>query len=205
MSEGDLAQKIADQLRPAAESAAREAVTSQMSSHMKNLEDALGNKIGECIDGKCDVIAAKAVEKLRPEIEGLTSKVEGAMTVKGHTPHDIFDCPTCKPIALEHLLKDEKHRGGLLEMVCKDGVCRPVVAENLWKDEAYRTDVVEKLLKDETQRGSLLGRICEDEECRKGISKIFEEKGFEVSESVGDESWAQRRLRERRERAGKTG
>ena len=132
------------------------------------------------------------------------------MSIRGHTPHDIWDCPTCKPIAMDHLLKDEKNRGDLLEMVCKDGVCKPIVTENLWKDKAYRKDIVGKLLEDETQRGDLLGRICEDEECKKDLSKIFDEKKDEeelkVIEDDGrrEETWAQRRLRERREKSGKT-
>jgi len=88
-------------------------------------------------------------------------------------------------------------------MVCKDGVCKPVVAETLWKDEEYRKDVLGKILKDETQRGTLLEGICTDESCRKDILKIFKEKNIEVTERVGEESWAQRRLRERAERAAK--
>ena len=199
MSEQGLAEKIAEMLKPTVENAAKAAIGSQM----KILEDNLGTKIETCIDGKCDLIATKAIEKLQPELNDIKSKVEGAMSIKGHTPHDIFDCPTCKPIAIDHLLKDEKHRGGLLEMVCKDGVCKPVVAETLWKDEEYRKDVLGKILKDETQRGTLLEGICTDESCRKDILKIFKEKNIEVTERVGEESWAQRRLRERAERAAK--
>ena len=200
MSEEGLAEKIAEMLKPTAEDAAKAAIGSQM----KSLEDALGKKIETCIDGKCDSIAAKTAEKLQSELQGIQSKVESSMSIKGHTPHDIFDCPTCKPIAIEHLLKDEKHRGGLLETVCKDGVCKPIVAENLWKDEEYRKEVLGKLLKDETQRGDLLEGICTDEACRKDILKIFKEKNIGVTESGRDETWAQRRLRERKERAGKT-
>lgn len=191
MSEKDLAQKIADMLKPTAEDAARGAVTSQM----KSLEDVMGRKIETCIDGKCETIAAKTAEKIQGEIQDIKSKVKDAMSIKGHTPHDIFDCPTCKPIAIEHLLKDEKHRGDLLETVCKDGICKPIVAENLWKDKDYKAEVLGKILKDETQRGGLLGRICEDEECRKGITKIFTEKGYVIGEKK-EETFAQRRRRE---------
>ena len=191
MSDTELAQKIADMLKPTAELAAKGAVTSQM----KNLEGLIGRKIESCIDGKCDTIAAKTIEKLQPELKDIRSKVKEAITIKGHTPHDIFDCPTCKPIALSHLLKDEKHRSGLLEMVCKDGVCKPIVAGKLWEDDEYKAEVLGKILKDETQRGGLLGRICEDEECRKGITKIFEEKGYAVG-TKKEETWTQRRRRE---------
>ena len=191
MSNEDLAQKIADMLKPTAEDAAKAAIGSQM----KSLEDVMGRKIETCIDGKCDSIAAKTAEKLRSEIQDIKSKVEGSMSIKGHTPHDIFDCPTCKPIAIDHLLKDEKHRGGLLETVCKDGVCKPLLAENLWKDEGYRKDVLGKILKDENQRGNLLEGICTDEACRKDISKIFEEKGYVIGEKK-EETFAERRRRE---------
>ena len=207
MSEENLAKRIAEMLKPAAENAAKEAVGLQV----KKLEDVLGTKIDECIDGKCDFIATKTAEKLQPEIQAIKSKVEGSMSIKGHTPHDIWDCPTCKPITMDHLLKNEKHRGDLLEMVCKDAVCKPIVTENLWKDEDYRKDLVGKLLEDENQMGELLGRICENEECRKDLSKIFDEKkgeeGVKVIENGErrEETWAQRRLRERREKAGKTG
>lgn len=192
MSDQELAQKVAEILKPTTENAAKVAVTSQM----KGLEDALGKRIETCIDGKCDSIAAKTAEKLQSELKEIKSKVEGTTSIKGHTAHDIFDCPTCKPKAIEHLLKEEKHRSGLLETVCKDGVCKPIVAENLWKDEEYRKGVLGKILKDETQRGTLLEGICTDEDCRRDILKIFKEKNIEVTESVGEESWAQRRLRE---------
>lgn len=206
MSDTELAQKIAEMLKPTAENAAKAAVTSELSVSMKSLEDALGNKIETCIDGKCDDIATKTSERLQSELQKIKKMTEGDITVKGHTPHDLWDCPTCKPVAIDHLLKEEKHRSGLLETVCKNGVCKPIVAENLWKDAEYRKDVLGKLLKDETQRGSLLEGICTDETCRKDLLKKLKEKNIEVSESGSeserkDESWAQKRLRERREKA----
>ena len=201
MSDNELAQKIAGMLKPTAENAAKAAIGSQM----KSLKDILGTTIETCIDGKCDAIATKAIEKLQPELNDIKSKVKDAMTIKGHTPHDLWDCPTCKPVAIDHLLKDETHRGGLLETVCTDGVCRPIVAETLWKDEDYRKDVLGKLLKDEEQRGPLLEGICTDEACRNDIFRILKEKNIEVSERGRDETWAQQRLRERKERSGTTG
>lgn len=173
MSE-ELAQKVADLLK----TDVREAAKGAADLRMKDLPGIVRKEMDECLDGKCDAIAARVIEKF-PEFpkvdiptfpsEDITKAVKEAMggskptfNVEGHTAHDILDCPTC----------------------------RPIVVDKLWESEEYRQKVME--------------RICEDDACREAVSKIFKEKGYEVSkhgeEPGKHESWAARRLRERRER-----
>ncbi len=146
----------------------------------------IGSIVDACLDGKCDVIATRTKEKLRPDIQEIRERLEkmesaepstlsveditktvkealegaeSSLTVQGHSAHDILDCPTCKPL----------------------------IVDKLWASDEYRQGVMEK--------------ICEDDACRESMTKMFTEKGLGVAENVGkDESWAQRRLRERRER-----
>ena len=171
MSTDELAQKIADNLG----STIREAASDEVGLKMRDLPRIVRKEMDACLDGKCDDIASRLAEKL-PRVEqhiltgeDVAKAVKEAMgeggpslTVKGHTAHDILDCPTC----------------------------RPMVVEGLWKDEGYRQQVMEK--------------VCEDDVCREAISKMFEEKGYEVRKheegSGREETWAERRLRERRER-----
>ncbi len=146
----------------------------------------IGSIVDACLDGKCDVIATRTREKLRPDIQEIRERLEkiervepsslavediakvvkealegaeSSLTVQGHSAHDILDCPTCKPI----------------------------IIDKLWQDKEYRQAIAEK--------------ACEDEECRTLFTKKLEEKGYEVAKAGRkDESWAQRRLRERKER-----
>lgn len=179
MSGEELAQKIAEILQPAVKDVARE----EAGLHMKGIGSIVRREMDACLDGKCDAIASRLVEKL-PKAEPPVLKSEDIVTavkeamgeafkeamegvkpsfdIQGHTAHDILDCPTC----------------------------RPIVVKKLWEDEDYRRQVME--------------RVCEDDACRAAVSKIFEEKGYEVrkhgEEPRKEESWAKRRLRERKER-----
>lgn len=179
MSTEDLAQQVAGLLKTDAAKAAEGAVDRRMKDlpgivqkEMEGLPKIVRKEMDACLDGKCDAIAEKVLEKL-PKAEAsslsgedVTKAVKEALagaktpfTVEGHTAHDILDCPTCKPI----------------------------VVEKLWESEEYRQAMAEK--------------VCEDEACRTLFLKKFEEKGYEVVEAGRkDESWAERRLRERGER-----
>ena len=144
---------------------------------MEGLPGIVRKEMDACLDGKCDTIADKVLEKLPKaeapmSVEGFTKAVKEALegaktpfTVEGHSAHDILDCPTCKPVILD----------------------------KLWADEGYRKTMAEK--------------VCEDEECRNLFLKHFDEKGYGPKEKGAkengggkEESWADRRLRERRER-----
>lgn|GEM_PF-5702857 len=180
MSGEELAQKIAGLLKTDAAEAAKGAVDLRMkdlpgivSKELEGLPVIVRKEMDACLDGKCDAIAERLVEKLPKaeasmKVEDVTKSVMAALAegakipfnVEGHSAHDILDCPTCKPI----------------------------VVEKLWENPEYRQNVMEK--------------ICEDDACRESMTKIFKDKGFGVEENVGkDESWADRRLRERRERS----
>ena len=180
MSGEDLAQKVAGLLKTDVAKAAEGAVDLRMKElpgivqkEMEGLPTIVRQEMDACLDGKCDAIAERLVEKL-PKVEASTVKVEdvtkavmaalaegkSTFNVEGHSAHDILDCPTCKPI----------------------------VVEKLWENEEYRQKVME--------------RICEDDACRESMTKMFTDKGFGVEENVGkEESWAERRLRERSARA----
>ena len=189
MSEQDVALKVAEilkkPLREAAEGAAdlrmkelpgivqkeMEGLPGIVQKEMEGLPGIVRKEMDACIDGKCDVIADKVLEKLPKAgasmaVEDITKAVKEAMegsttpfNVEGHSAHDILDCPTCKPI----------------------------VMEKLWENKEYRLVMAEK--------------VCEDEECRNLFLKHFEEKGHGSKENGGsggaEESWADRRLRER--------
>lgn len=179
MSGEDLAQKVAGLLKTDVAKAAEGAVDLRMKDlpgivqkEMDGLPGIVRKEMDACLDGKCDTIADKVLEKLPKAeasmaVEDVTKAVKEAMegsktpfTVEGHSAHDILDCPTCKPI----------------------------VVDKLWESEEYRQAMAEK--------------VCEDEECRNLFLKHFEEKGYGAKENVGKgESWADRRLRERRERS----
>jgi len=179
MSEQDVAVKVAEILKKGVREAAEGAADLRMKDlpgivqkEMEGLPGIVRKEMDACLDGKCDTIADKVLEKLPKaeasmSVEDVTKAVMAALaegaktpfTVEGHSAHDILDCPTCKPI----------------------------VVEKLWADEGYRKTMAEK--------------VCEDEECRNLFLKQLEEKGYEVTEAGRkDESWAERRLRERRER-----
>lgn len=179
MSGEDLAQKVAGLLKTDVAKAAEGAVDLRMKDlpgivhkEMEGLPGIVRKEMDACLDGKCDTIADKVLEKLPKSeaymaVEDVTKAVKEALegsktpfTVEGHSAHDILDCPTCKP----------------------------VVIEKLWADEGYRKSMAEK--------------VCEDEECRNLFIKQFDEKGYGAKENGGgkEESWADRRLRERRER-----
>ena len=182
MSDEELMQKVAGLLRPVVEDAARKEVGGRMKDlpgivkkEPEDLPSIVRSEMDACIDGKCDAIANRVIEKL-PEfpkgdvpvdykedlakaVQEIMANTKPTISVEGHTAHDILDCPTCKPI----------------------------VIDTLWKDEGYRQKVMES--------------ICEDDACRASISKMFEDKGYGVKENVGtNETWAERRLRERAER-----
>jgi len=175
MSE-NLAQQVADLLKTDVKEAAKGAADLHMKElpgivqkEMEGLPAIVRKEMDACLDGKCDAIAERLVEKLPKagasmKVEDVTKSVlaalaEGAkapFTVQGHSAHDILDCPTCKPI----------------------------LVKKLWENEEYRQNVMEK--------------ICEDDACRESMSKMFKDKGVGVEENVGkEESWAERRLRDR--------
>lgn len=173
MSNENLAENIAELLKPTIKDVTRREVG--LSVH--DLPDIVRKEMDACIDGKCDAIASKVIEKLPAIQKGEVPKIEGhsneelaktikeimantkpTFTVEGHTAHDILDCPTC----------------------------RPIVIDKLWQDEGYRQKIMEN--------------ICEDDACRTAISKMFEEKGYGVTKNERTETWAERRLRERAER-----
>lgn len=175
MSEQDVAVKVAEILKKGVREAAEGAADLRMKDlpgivqkEMEGLPGIVRKEMDACLDGKCDTIADKVLEKLPKaeasmSVEDVTKAVKEAMegsttpfNVEGHSAHDILDCPTCKPI----------------------------VIDKLWADEGYRKTMAEK--------------VCEDEECRNLFLKTFEEKGYGSKENVGkEETWAERRLRER--------
>ena len=194
MSGKGLAQEVANLLKTNVEAAAKGAADLRMKDlsvivqkemeglpgivqkEMEGLPGIVRQEMDACLDGKCDDIAAKVIEKFPefPKLEASTLKVEDVtkavmdalaegsktpFTVEGHTAHDILDCPTCKPI----------------------------IVDKLWENEEYRQTMAEK--------------VCEDEECRNLFLKHFEKKGYEgIEAGRKEETWAERRLRERSER-----
>lgn len=186
MSAEDIAQQVASLLKTDAEKFAEGAVDLRMkdlpgivSKELEGLPAIVRKEMDACLDGKCDAIAERLVEKLPKskastlKVEDVTKAVKTALeegkspwTIEGHTAHDILDCPTCKPL----------------------------IIDKLWDSEEYKQKVMEQ--------------ICEDDACREAISKMFKDKGHGADKEQGveeddrkDESWAERRLRERRERA----
>ena len=179
MSNEELMQKVAGMLRPAVKDAAREEVGLRMKDlpgivqkEMEGLPGIVRKEMDACLDGKCDAIADRLVGKL-PKAEASILSVE--------------DVTKAVKEAMEGSKSPFTVEGHTAHDILDCPTCKPIVVDKLWESEEYRQKVMES--------------ICEDDACRAAISKMFTDKGYEVMEAGRkDESWAERRLRERRER-----
>ena len=144
MSTEDLAQQVADLLKTDVAKAAEGAANLRMKElpgivqkELEGLPGIVRKEMDACLDGKCDAIAERLVEKL-PKAEAstmsgedVTKAVKAAMeegqapfTIEGHTAYDILDCPTCKPIIVNKLWENEEYRQKVMESICEDDACR---------------------------------------------------------------------------------
>ena len=178
MSGDELAQRITELLKPTVKDAARE----EVGRHMGDIGGIVRKEMDECLDEKCDAIASKVAEKLTPgEAPPALKSEDIAKAVKGALGETVKE-------ALGEVKPSVTVEGHTAHDILECPNCKPIVVEALWKDEEYRRQVME--------------RVCEDDECRQAISKMFEGKGYEVrkrGEETREETWAERRLRERRE------
>jgi len=176
MSGEGLAKEIAGLLQTDVEKAVKGATDLRMKElpgivqkEMEGLPGIVRKEMDACLDGKCDAIADRLVMKL-PKAEASTMSVE--------------DVTKAVKAAMEEGQAPFKVEGHTAHDILDCPTCKPVIVNKLWESEEYRQAVAEK--------------VCEDEECRNLFIKQFEEKGYEVTEAGRkDESWAERRLRER--------
>ena len=137
---------------------------------MEGLPGIVRKEMDACLDGKCDAIADRFIAKL-PKAEASVVSVE--------------DVTKAVKEAMEGAKPPFTVQGHTAHDILDCPTCKPVILEKLWENEEYRQAIAE--------------RVCEDEECRNLFIKQFEEKGYEVREAGRkDESWAARRLRERK-------
>lgn len=177
MSE-DLAKQVSALLKGDAEEAAVGAVDLRMKElpgivkkELEGLPGIVRKEMDACLDGKCDAIADRLAAKI-PKVEASTFSGE--------------DITKAVKAAMEEGGAPFKVEGHTAHDILDCPTCKPVIVEKLWENEGYRQAMAEK--------------VCEDEECRALFQKHFEKKGYEVIEAGRkDESWAERRLRERRE------
>ena len=172
-------QKVAGLLRPVVEDAARKEVGGHMKDlpgivkkELESLPEIVRKEMDACLDGKCDAIAERLAVKLPKAETGTLSLEDITKTVKEAMEGGKI------PFSVE---------GHSAHDILDCPTCRPIVTEKLWASEEYRQKVMEN--------------ICEDDACREAISKMFTDKGYGVTETVKDESWSERRLRERTEKA----
>jgi hypothetical protein len=175
----DLAQKVAGLLKTDVAKAAEGAVDLRMKDlpgivhkEMEGLPGIVRKEMDACLDGKCDAIADRLIAKL-PKTE--TPALSGEDVTKAVKE------------AMERSKTPFTVEGHTAHDILDCPTCKPIVIDTLWESKEYRQAMAEK--------------VCEDEECRNLFLKQFEEKGYGVKENGGkEESWADRRLRERRER-----
>ena len=179
MSE-NIAQQVADLLKTDVAEAAKGAADLHMKNipgivqkEMEGLSGIVRKEMDACLDGKCDAIAERLAVKLPKAETGTLSLEDITKTVKEAMEGGKI------PFSVE---------GHSAHDILDCPTCRPIVTEKLWASEEYRQKVMEN--------------ICEDDACRVSISKMFTDKGYGVKENVKtDESWSERRLRERTEKA----
>jgi len=179
LSDKNLAQQVADLLKTDVREAAEGAANLRMKElpgivqkEMEGLPGIVRKEMDACLDGKCDAIADRLVAKL-PKVEASTMSVE--------------DITKAVQAAMEEGGSHLNVEGHTAHDILDCPTCKPIIVNKLWESEEYRQAIAEK--------------VCEDEECRNLFIKQFGEKGYEMRE-VGkeDESWSERRLRERSER-----
>ena len=178
MSSEELAQKVAALLNTDAVEAAKGAadlfmkdldLPSIVQKEMEGLPGIVRKEMDACLDGKCDAIAESLVAKL-PKAEASIVSVE--------------DVTKAVKEALEGSKTPFNVEGHSAHDILDCPTCKPIVEAKIWESKEYRQTMAEK--------------VCEDEECRNLFLKHYEEKGYGVKENVGkEESWAERRLRER--------
>ena len=143
---------------------------------MAGLPELVRKEMDACIGGHCETIAEAVLEKL-PKAEASTFKVE--------------DVTKAVKEALEGAESPLTVQGHSAHDILDCPTCKPLIVDKvrkeLWESEEYRQTVMEK--------------ICEDDTCRESMTKMFTEKGIGVEKDVGKESWSEKRLRERGERA----
>lgn len=179
MSE-ELDQRVADLLKTHVAEATKGATVQIMKDlpgivqkEMEGLPGIVRKEMDACLDGKCDAIAERLVLKL-PKAEASTLAIE--------------DVTKAVKAAMEGGSTPFSVEGHTAHDILDCPTCKPVIVEKLWESPEYRQAIAEK--------------VCEDEECRALFVKQFESKGYEVIEAGRkDESWAERRLRERSERS----
>ena len=180
MGNENLAQEVADLLKTDAAKAAEGAVNLRMkelpsivSKELEGLPGIVRKEMDACLDGKCDAIAERLALKL-PKAESGTLSSEALTKVVQE--------------AMEAGKSPFTVEGHTAYDILDCPTCKPIVVNKLWENEEYRQKIMEN--------------ICEDDDCRNAISKMFADKGFGVTENGGkdDESWSERRLRERTER-----
>lgn len=182
MSEQDVALKVAEILKVPIREAAGEAADLRMKElpgivqkEMEGLPELVRKEMDACIGGHCKTIAEAVLEKL-PKAEASTFKVE--------------DVTKSVMAALAEGGKTAFNvEGHTAHDILDCPTCKPLIVDKLWASDEYKQNVMEK--------------ICEDDACRDSMTKMFTEKGIGVEKDVGTETWSERRLRERRERAGK--
>lgn len=177
LSVEDISLKVAEILKPGVREAAEGAADLRMkdlpslvSKELEGLPSIVRKEMDACLDGKCDAIAERLVAKLPKAEPGTLSAEELTKAVK-----------EAMEGSKAHFTVDGHTAHDILD--CP--TCKPIVIDKLWENEEYKQKV--------------MGQICEDDACREAISKMFTDKGYGVKEDVGNESWAERRLRERRE------
>ena len=185
MSGEGLAQQVAELLKSDVEAAAKGATDLRMkdlpvlvSKELEGLPAIVRKEMDACLDGKCDAIAERLVLKL-PKVE------PGSLSVE--------DLTKAVKVAMEEGKSPFTVEGHTAYDILDCPTCKPLVVDKLWESEEYRQKVMEN--------------ICEDDACRESMTKLFKDKGYGVKENGGsggaEESWAERRLRERREQAAK--
>ncbi len=177
MSDQEYALKIAEILKPSVSEAAGEAADLRMkdlSGIVKKELEGLPGIVDACLDGKCGAIAEAVLEKL-PKAEASTLKVEDV--TKG-VMEALAEGATKIPFNVE---------GHTAHDILDCPTCKPLILDKLWASDEYKQGVMEK--------------ICEDDSCRESMTKMITEKGIGVEKDVGTETWSEKRLRERGERA----
>lgn len=189
MSNENLAEDIVKLLQPTLKDVARK----EVGIRMNDLPDIVRQQMDACIDGKCDVIAEKVAEKIpahntQKKITLIErQKLEGDPELVLHSHDSNEDLAKIVQDAIANSKPTITVEGHTAHDILDCPTCKPIIIQKLWQDEDYRKRIMES--------------ICDDDACRSSMIKMFEDKGLGVNKDVKTtETWAERRLRERRER-----